>query len=115
MKFLIFNDSKGTDNGINKIILEKLLKESCKLMPKPDCIVLGGDNIAGSKIFKNIGRINLTPAYKSRLYNYIINHPNIFFQSSHAFWKIYQIALFQFQLILSLLFLQLFEKLKLTH
>lgn len=50
MRFLIFNDSKGKDNGINKIILEKLLKESCKLMPKPDYIVLGGDNIAGSKI-----------------------------------------------------------------
>lgn len=50
MRFLIFSDSKGKDNGINKVILEKLLKESCKLIPKPDCIVLGGDNVAGSKI-----------------------------------------------------------------
>lgn len=50
MRLLIFSDSKGKYNGINKNILEKLLKESCKLMPKPDFIVLGGDNIAGSKI-----------------------------------------------------------------
>lgn len=50
MRFLIFSDCKGKNNGINKDILEKLLKESCKLIPKPNCIVLGGDNIAGSKI-----------------------------------------------------------------
>lgn len=50
MRFLIFSDSKGKDNGINKVILENLLKESSKLIPKPNCIILGGDNIAGSKI-----------------------------------------------------------------
>lgn len=48
MKFVILSDSKGKENGINKKILIKLLEETCKLMPKPDLIVLCGDNIAGS-------------------------------------------------------------------
>jgi len=71
MRFLIFSDSKGKNNGINKEILEKLLKESCKSIPKPNCIVLGGDNIAGSKIepelicqFQNLR--NLVNKYYSR-------------------------------------------------
>jgi 3',5'-cyclic-AMP phosphodiesterase len=50
MKFLILSYSKGKENGINKKILIKLLDESCKLAPKADFIVLGGDNIAGSSI-----------------------------------------------------------------
>jgi 3',5'-cyclic-AMP phosphodiesterase len=50
MRFLILSDSKGKENGINKKILIKLLDESCKLTPKADFIVLGGDNIGGSSI-----------------------------------------------------------------
>ena len=48
MRFIILSDSKGKENGINKKILIKLLKETCKLTPKPDLIVLCGDNVAGS-------------------------------------------------------------------
>lgn len=52
MRFIILSDSKGKENGINKKILIKLLKITCKLTPKPDFIVLCGDNVAGSNIEK---------------------------------------------------------------
>lgn len=48
MRFIILSDSKGKENGVNKKILIKLLKITCKLAPKPDFIVLCGDNVAGS-------------------------------------------------------------------
>lgn len=72
MRFLIFSDSKGKANGINKEILEKLLKQSCKLVPEPDCIVLGGDNIAGSKLENELvcqfqALINLIKKYYSEI------------------------------------------------
>ncbi|MCE5219706.1 MAG: metallophosphoesterase [Clostridium sp.] len=50
MRFIILSDSKGKENGINQKILIKLLKESYKLTPNPECIVLCGDNVAGSNI-----------------------------------------------------------------
>lgn len=50
MRFVILGDSKGKENGINKKILTKLLKETCKLTPTPQCIVLCGDNVAGSNL-----------------------------------------------------------------
>ena len=50
MRFVILGDSKGKENGINKKILTKLLKETCKLTPNPECIVLCGDNVAGSNL-----------------------------------------------------------------
>lgn len=50
MRFIILSDSKGKENGINEKILTKLLKETCKLTPKPDGIVLCGDNVAGSNV-----------------------------------------------------------------
>ena len=49
MKFIIFGDSKGKDNGINKKVLNSLLKSSKKYAPSPDFIVICGDSIAGSK------------------------------------------------------------------
>ncbi len=49
MRFVIFSDTKGKDNGINKKVLTKLLTETAKLNPEPDLIVLGGDNVAGSE------------------------------------------------------------------
>lgn len=48
MRFIILSDSKGKENGINEKVLTKLLKESKKLVPEPEFIVLGGDNVAGS-------------------------------------------------------------------
>lgn len=48
MRFLIFSDSKGKENGINEKVLSKLLNESKKLNPEPNFILLGGDNVAGS-------------------------------------------------------------------
>jgi predicted phosphodiesterase len=50
MRFIILSDSKGKENGINKKVLTKLLKETSKLTPKPDHIVLCGDNVAGSNV-----------------------------------------------------------------
>lgn len=49
MRFVIFSDTKGKENGINKEVLTKLLKETGKLNPEPEIIVLGGDNVAGSE------------------------------------------------------------------
>lgn len=48
MRFIIISDSKGKENGINKKVLTRLLQQTCKLMPKPECIILCGDNVAGS-------------------------------------------------------------------
>ena len=48
MRFIVFGDSKGKENGINKKILHSLLKESSKLIPSADFIVVLGDSIAGS-------------------------------------------------------------------
>lgn len=48
MKFIILSDSKGKERGINEKVLSKLLKESKKLNPEPNFILLGGDNVAGS-------------------------------------------------------------------
>ncbi|ERI93435.1 Ser/Thr phosphatase family protein [Clostridiales bacterium oral taxon 876 str. F0540] len=48
MRFMILSDTKGKYNGINEKVISKLLKESKKLKPEPEFIVLGGDNIAGS-------------------------------------------------------------------
>ena len=42
MKFIIFGDSKGKDNGINKKVLNSLLKSSKKYAPSPDFIVICG-------------------------------------------------------------------------
>jgi len=50
MRFVILSDSKGKENGINKNVLIKLLKETCELTPKPDLIVLCGDSVAGSSV-----------------------------------------------------------------
>ena len=49
MNFIIFCDTKGKDNGINKKVLNNLLKSSKKYAPSPDFIVICGDSIAGSK------------------------------------------------------------------
>lgn len=54
MRFLLLSDSKGKDNGINRKVLSKLLIESCKLTPNIEYIILGGDNIAGSKKEKEV-------------------------------------------------------------
>lgn len=40
MKFIIFGDTKGKDNGINKKVLNNLLKSSKKYAPSPDFIVI---------------------------------------------------------------------------
>ncbi|WP_243124901.1 hypothetical protein [Clostridium cuniculi] len=48
MRFIVFGDSKGKEDGINKKILHSLLKESRKLIPSADFIVILGDSIAGS-------------------------------------------------------------------
>lgn len=50
MRFIILSDSKGKEKGINRKVLIKLLNKTCKLSPKPECIVLCGDNVAGSSL-----------------------------------------------------------------
>ncbi|PRR83805.1 metallophosphoesterase family protein [Clostridium vincentii] len=48
MRFIVFGDSKGKENGINKKVLKAILNETCKLNPKPEFIVMSGDTVAGS-------------------------------------------------------------------
>ena len=49
MRFIIFGDSKGKDNGINKKVLNSLMKASSKLDPPAQFIVICGDSVAGGK------------------------------------------------------------------
>lgn len=56
VRFVVFGDTKGKDNGINKRVLEKIMLQIKNLNPKPDFIVTLGDTIAGSsdlEIHKN--------------------------------------------------------------
>ncbi len=48
MRFIVFGDSKGKENGINKNVLKTILNETCKLNPEPEFIVMCGDTVAGS-------------------------------------------------------------------
>lgn len=48
MRFLVFGDSKGKDNGINKKVLKSIMMETCKLNLEPQFIVMCGDTVAGS-------------------------------------------------------------------
>jgi len=48
MRFIVFGDSKGKENGINEKVLKTIMNETCKLNPKPQFIVMCGDTVAGS-------------------------------------------------------------------
>lgn len=48
MRFLVFGDSKGKDDGINKKALKTIMNETCKLTPEVEFIVICGDSVAGS-------------------------------------------------------------------
>lgn len=48
MRFIVFGDSKGKENGINEKVLKELMNETCKLTPAPQFIVMCGDTVAGS-------------------------------------------------------------------
>lgn len=48
MRFIVFGDSKGKDNGINKKVLKAIMNESCRLNPDAEFIVMCGDTVAGS-------------------------------------------------------------------
>lgn len=48
MRFIIFGDSKGKEDGINKKVLKTIMDRSCKLSPSPQFIVMCGDTVAGS-------------------------------------------------------------------
>jgi 3',5'-cyclic-AMP phosphodiesterase len=49
MRLIVIGDTKGKKNGINEKVFKKLLKESCKLNPLPQFLVICGDSVAGSK------------------------------------------------------------------
>lgn len=48
MRFIVFGDSKGKENGINEKVLKAIMNETCKLDPAPQFIVMCGDTVAGS-------------------------------------------------------------------
>jgi predicted phosphodiesterase len=48
MRFVIFGDSKGKENGINEAVLNKIMNQTLKLNPEPRFIVVCGDSVAGS-------------------------------------------------------------------
>ncbi|MBE6050447.1 MAG: calcineurin [Clostridium sp.] len=47
MRFVIWGDSKGKENGINKKILHSIMNQISNLNPKPEFMVLLGDTVAG--------------------------------------------------------------------
>jgi hypothetical protein len=47
MRFIVFGDSKGKENGINEKVLKTIMNETCKLTPEPEFIVMCGDTVAG--------------------------------------------------------------------
>lgn len=55
MRFIVFGDTKGKDNGMNKKVLHSILKESKKLTPKAEFIVLLGDTVAGGELEETLG------------------------------------------------------------
>jgi hypothetical protein len=48
VRIIIFGDSKGKDKGINRKVLEKILKQIKKLDAQPEHIIHLGDSVAGS-------------------------------------------------------------------
>jgi hypothetical protein len=49
VRFIVFGDSKGKNlSGINEKVLEKILRQVCKLKPQPEFFVMCGDTVAGS-------------------------------------------------------------------
>ena len=48
MRFIVFGDSKGKENGMNIKTLKTIMDESTKLSPKAEFIVVCGDSVAGS-------------------------------------------------------------------
>lgn len=48
MRFIVFGDSKGKNNGINRRVLEGILLKASELNPSPEFIIMCGDTIAGS-------------------------------------------------------------------
>lgn len=56
MRFVIWGDSKGKENGINKKVLNCIMKRISKLNPKPEFMIMLGDTVKGSldeEILKN--------------------------------------------------------------
>lgn len=56
MRFIIWGDSKGKENGINKKVLTCIMNRISKLDPKPDFMVMLGDTVKGSlneELFNN--------------------------------------------------------------
>lgn len=51
-RIIVFGDSKGKDNGVNKKVLHKIMKRVKELNPKPQYIVVLGDSIAGHSNMK---------------------------------------------------------------
>ena len=48
MRFVIWGDSKGKENGINKKVLNSIMHRISELDPKPECMIMLGDTVAGS-------------------------------------------------------------------
>jgi 3',5'-cyclic-AMP phosphodiesterase len=48
VRFVVFGDTKGKENGINKKVLQGILKKVKELSFKPDFFISLGDSIAGS-------------------------------------------------------------------
>lgn len=48
MRFVIWGDSKGKENGINKKVLSSIMLKISQLRPKPECMIMLGDTVAGS-------------------------------------------------------------------
>lgn len=57
MRFLVFGDSKGKENGVNEKVLYGILKQTKKQVPLPDYIIHLGDLTAGSANIDKLRRM----------------------------------------------------------
>lgn len=75
MRFIVFGDSKGKDKGINKKVLNSLMKSICSLSPSPEFIVVCGDSVAGGEKEEILN--NQLNDFKSIINKYHYNKPII--------------------------------------
>jgi len=71
LRFIVFGDSKGKENGMNIKTLKAIMDESSKLSPKAEFVVVCGDSVAGSS--KEEVLFSQLKAFRSIVERY---HPN---------------------------------------
>jgi hypothetical protein len=54
LRFIVMSDSRGSDNGINAKVLNKIMASIKKLAPQPKFIVIPGDLVSGATSYEKV-------------------------------------------------------------